>query len=647
MFAIDGNHVAELNDEDLRSLVGLLCEAQLRSHELSTSAVTWGGNQSAADGGIDVRIRIEDGAVPGGFIPRKSIGFQVKKTDFTPGLIGSEMRPSGQLRASISNLIDEGGSYIIVSSGSDTSDSALSARIEAMRSAVADKAGHAGVHLDFYDRNRLATWIRGHPGLAMWVRQKTGRGISGWQAYASWAASPNGVQDEYLVDDKVRLHAGIVDDKGFDVAQGIDRIRDCLRGIRGVVRLTGLSGVGKTRLVQALFDTRVGQIPLDPASVIYTDMNDNPSPQPMGMASDLIASQTRAVSALDYQLCEDVLEEALGHQTLGAWFPVLQASIKVSAAGAKRLIRAVTLGKARVGAFRSLGHGSSSDSISGDDLRTIVGSLAKQEHGYGIACDILWMRLHLDSDQSKNNPPELIEAGRDLLSFPVFSDRESMRDHHLKAIASSCLPGVEGESATRLLCEKIKLGFVDYTFRAFNHEQLLRCVFQVQPKIALDVFFGAVEEDEEGVDLGVDDFDDPSDFWPNPLDGIATNDLFLWCDERPAQRYIALSRAVSYQAVPRGANAEWTDLAIEMLKRAPNPVAVLEKFVDRFSPRSWSGSRAAILESRFGLLDRFSGSDDPSIANFVEQIRPKLMEEATRMRKWEDEWDSRRDERFE
>jgi hypothetical protein len=99
MLEITGNDIAELDDDDLRSLVGRLCESELRWHGLSTSAVTWGGNQNAPDGGIDVRVRIQDSAPPGGFVPRTSIGFQVKKTDFTPGLIAPEMRPSGQLRA--------------------------------------------------------------------------------------------------------------------------------------------------------------------------------------------------------------------------------------------------------------------------------------------------------------------------------------------------------------------------------------------------------------------------------------------------------------------------------------------------------------------------------------------------------------------
>jgi hypothetical protein len=202
MLEITGDDIAALNDEDLRSLIGLLCESELRARGLTTSAVTWGGNQNAADGGIDVRVRIEDGEPPGGFVPRTNVGFQVKKTDFTPRLIGPEMRPTGQLRDSISSLIDENGAYIIASSGSNASDSALDDRLETMRSAVADNPRHLNLHLGFYDRNQLATWTRSHPGLVVWVRQKIGRGISGWQPYSSWATSPDGVLDEYLLDDK-------------------------------------------------------------------------------------------------------------------------------------------------------------------------------------------------------------------------------------------------------------------------------------------------------------------------------------------------------------------------------------------------------------------------------------------------------------
>jgi hypothetical protein len=66
-----------------------------------------------------------------------------------------------------------------------------------------------------------------------------------------------------------------------------------------IVRLIGLSGVGKTRLAQALFDVRVGSRPLPPSLAVYTNLSDNPDPQPTGLASDLIANRTRAVLIVD------------------------------------------------------------------------------------------------------------------------------------------------------------------------------------------------------------------------------------------------------------------------------------------------------------------------------------------------------------
>jgi hypothetical protein len=53
MFEITPDDIAQLSDEDLRTLVGRLCESELRKRGLSTSAVTWGGHQDARDGGSD------------------------------------------------------------------------------------------------------------------------------------------------------------------------------------------------------------------------------------------------------------------------------------------------------------------------------------------------------------------------------------------------------------------------------------------------------------------------------------------------------------------------------------------------------------------------------------------------------------------
>jgi hypothetical protein len=80
---------------------------------------------------------------------------------------------------------------------------------------------------------------------------------------------------------------------------GIQRIRDRLCRPGGVVRLVGLSGVGKTRFVQALFDNRVGDSSLDPTLAFYTDVAGGPEPAPTTLVQNLIASRSRAIIVVD------------------------------------------------------------------------------------------------------------------------------------------------------------------------------------------------------------------------------------------------------------------------------------------------------------------------------------------------------------
>lgn len=198
--------IAELNDTDLRALVALLVEATLRDRSIPTSAITWGGDQDAPDGGVDVRVELKKGATIGGYIPRASTAFQVKKPDMGPAAIHREMRPGGNLRKSLCDLAERSGAYIIASSGSRLSDAALGSRRAAMRAAVVDQANGPALAVDFYDRQRLTTWARDFPGLCPWVLEKVGRAIQGWRSFGDWAASGPGV--DYIVEDFPRLFEG-------------------------------------------------------------------------------------------------------------------------------------------------------------------------------------------------------------------------------------------------------------------------------------------------------------------------------------------------------------------------------------------------------------------------------------------------------
>lgn len=300
MLELTGDDIAALNDEDLRTLVGLLCEAELRRRNLALSAITWDGNQTAKDGGLDVRVALPPGTSIDGFIPKADTGFQVKKQDMARAAIIKEIRPKGIVRQAVVELANASGAYVIVSSAASASDTALKNRKAAMVEALQGVSAAANLTLDFCDRTRIATWVRDHAGLILWIRSRIGRSLPGWRAYGSWSHAPAGVAPTYLVDEEARITTGDKDEgDGLSATDGINKIRDVLRTPGHVVRLVGLSGVGKTRLAEALFDPTVGTNSLDSSLATYTDVADAPTPAPVSFASDLIATRTRAILVID------------------------------------------------------------------------------------------------------------------------------------------------------------------------------------------------------------------------------------------------------------------------------------------------------------------------------------------------------------
>jgi hypothetical protein len=298
MFDITADHIACLNDELLRELIGRLCEAEASAARQSPLTITWGGNQTSPDGGIDVRVAMHSLIAPARNLPRANCGFQVKAEDMPRRAILEEMKPNGSLRDSIRALADVSGAYIIVSSQGSTSDTSLTNRRAAMAEAVGSLSNAASLHLDFYDRTRIATWVRDHAGIVLWVRERVARSIPGWKAYGDWTGSADGVNPEYILDDRLRVH-GPNSRENCSALDGLQHIRARLAQVRGVVRLVGLSGTGKTRFAQALFDDRLGTRTLLPSLAIYTNLSDDPSPQPVALATDLISQHKRAVLVID------------------------------------------------------------------------------------------------------------------------------------------------------------------------------------------------------------------------------------------------------------------------------------------------------------------------------------------------------------
>ena len=309
MFDITKEDIHKLSDKDLRDLVGKLCEAELRKLKIPAIYVTYGGDQDAADGGIDVCVRIDDRFHINGFIPSNFTGFQIKVPKMSLSQINKEMRPNGNLRSSIKEIANHSGSYIIVSGKDDTSFSMLTSRLEAMRKAVIDYPASNNLKLDFYDVQRVCTWVNEHASIIQWVHMKTGTSYFGWQPYMNWSDPKRNIDDEFFVHGVKLVKVGNDQYNELPMVEGVNEIRRSLNTPKISVRIVGLSGVGKTRLAQALCDNRIGQNAINPDYVVYTDISNSPNPSPQTMVELLTAQNKRTILIIDN--CQSDLHHVL------------------------------------------------------------------------------------------------------------------------------------------------------------------------------------------------------------------------------------------------------------------------------------------------------------------------------------------------
>lgn len=295
LFEITAEDIQALNDADARHLVAKLCEAEVRAHGGSAVGLIAGGAQTAPDGGSDVRVTAESARFLPGFVPRVSTVFQVKAEKMQKRRITSEMRPKGVPRAILDELAVDDGAYVIVSTRDHLPDPSILSRVEAMRGALAPAA--AGLHVDFYDAGRLTLWVQQHPGVVLWVRGRLGRNLSGWSPYGPWSASDRPVDEAYLLDDTCRLRRD-GESETLSLRDGMAALRAALKPGEAV-RLVGLSGHGKTRLAQALFDERIGEDALSQGVAVYGDVGRGVDPNPRAVAEQLVALGRRAVLVVD------------------------------------------------------------------------------------------------------------------------------------------------------------------------------------------------------------------------------------------------------------------------------------------------------------------------------------------------------------
>ncbi len=300
MFEITKTEIKNLSDQDLRILIGLLCEATLSKHGINSKSVYYGGNQDAKDGGVDVLVKSTNSFDFEDYISNPNTIIQVKVPNMTYRKILEEIKPNGKIREIFTYLRENNGEYIIASSRSDVTYREQILRENAIGCSLVDIDPESKISFAFYDCNKIVSWVNEYPSLCIWVQNRTGLNVTGWLSFVEWSNSDTSFKKEWVFDEKSCLYRDSYNDADkLDIVSALSEIRILLSKPSTIVRLAGLSGVGKTRFAFSLFSNNEGDNFQDANILIYCDMSNNPTPEPITMIQYLLKLNKRIILVVD------------------------------------------------------------------------------------------------------------------------------------------------------------------------------------------------------------------------------------------------------------------------------------------------------------------------------------------------------------
>ena len=234
-FEVTGQHVSALSERKLVNLTRRLLAAEAHSGGLPMDGIHVAAVITAPDGGEDAKIEWAGGPERTNWLPARYTQIQLKVGGLSPAEAASEVvTAAADVKPMIRTAIEAGGTYILASARSYT-DSLIKARESAIRKKLAD----AGLkfrpeQVQFRDADQLALWVNAHPPVAAWLLEQTQPGLVGvFRDWTHWDGR----------FDAVRW----IPDTRLPVVQ--ERLRKLITLPRGVARVIGLSGYGKSRLV--------------------------------------------------------------------------------------------------------------------------------------------------------------------------------------------------------------------------------------------------------------------------------------------------------------------------------------------------------------------------------------------------------------
>jgi hypothetical protein len=347
------------------------------------------------------------------------------------------------------------------------------------------------------------------------------------------------------------------------------------------------------------------------------------------------------------------LDEALRDDVWSKCFPELQLQIPLDDIGYNRLLTSLELGNTPARQYYMLAGGRVTDPLSVEQLSTLVKKISsKGDGGLSAAIDILAMVIHCAEEKS-------IEYRRDLagccalflqqLDWSQLNDIHDHIDYDVEVIFkfTFAFPWPK-ETISAILQNLLTYERSEYRYLSGRRGKILAPLFKYYPFLTLDAIYIPDEDGAYFTALRIVSSLD-GDWRETAIHEISLDSLLTWCEISPTDRYVFAAQTcrLFIKKSEADSNPDLSDIAINVLAKAPDKKTIIEIMADRFQPSSWGGSRAAILRSRLPLFSFLNPTNDEELGGVIKQVEESFRKIIGAIEKEEDERERHRSNSFE
>ena len=258
------DHIENLKDLELSQLLHLLLHSEAQKERLKEWDASVPFNITTGDAGSDGKMVWTGKPIRTPYVPNKFTIFQNKATELNPSKCFEEILEtekkgkSRKLKAQLKKLVEANGCYILFTTQAIV-DNGKEERIKEFRRAITE-CGHTNAstfEIYVYDANKIKDWVNEYIEAVLFVQQCNG--ITRPTGFITWPEL--GLE---LNEAETPFQSNATTDSN------ITTIRTAIENEKAI-RISGHSGLGKTRLVFETFGPRSVQ-PAVTSGLVYYDV---------------------------------------------------------------------------------------------------------------------------------------------------------------------------------------------------------------------------------------------------------------------------------------------------------------------------------------------------------------------------------------